>query len=386
KARGFLTDWTASAIATAVYTIGGTMVDDPWPEPQILSGSMTVMAQVSIVNQPATTGDILAAFVTVGGIEQLRGKTPVQVIGGIAGCLLQIFTETNGEVITFKVWDYSAQQIFTDANPLLSEVNGSVGSYPNNMYQINAGGTTQQVALPVFNPVEGLYTTAQSVVISCTTPGATIRYTTNGTDPTEASPAYTTPVNIPLNSTMTIKARGYLAGWTPSTIASATYVITGTVATPTFAPAAGTYPTAQNVTISCATPAAQIRYTLDGTEPTQTSTLYSAPVAIATTTTVKAKAFLVNWTPSATATALYTITGTVATPVFSPPAGTYTSAQNVTITCATAGAQIRYTTNGTEPTTTSSLYSAPIAIAVTTTLKAKAFLTGWNPSDTATAL
>jgi hypothetical protein len=37
------------------------------PEPQVLSGSMTVMAQVSISNTPAADGDILAAFVTVGG-------------------------------------------------------------------------------------------------------------------------------------------------------------------------------------------------------------------------------------------------------------------------------------------------------------------------------
>ncbi len=40
---------------------------------------------------------------------------------------------------------------------------------------------------------------------------------------------------------------------------------------------------------------------------------------------------------------------TVATPTFNPPAGTYTSVQHVTITSATSGATIRYTTNGTEP-------------------------------------
>lgn len=365
---------------------GTTMVTDPWPEPQVLSGSMTVMAQVSISNTPAADGDILAAFVTVGGTEQLRGKTPVQVIGGISGCLLQVFTESNGEAITFKVWDYSAQQMFTDANTLISEVNGSVGSYPNNLYQINAGGTTQQVALPMFNPQEGVYATVQNVTITCATPGATIRYTTNGTDPTEASPVYSTPVSIPLGSTMTIKAKAYLAGWTPSIIASATYVITGTVDSPMFSPAPGVYTTAQNISMNCATPGAQIRYTLDGTEPTATSTLYNNPVTIAVTTTVKAKAFLVNWNPSPTATAVYTITGTVAGPVFAPPAGTYTTAQNVTITCATAGAQIRYTTNGLEPTATSTLYSTPVAITTTTTLKARAFLTNWDPSPIVTGV
>jgi chitinase len=114
--------------------------------------------------------------------------------------------------------------------------------------------------------------------------------------------------------------------------------------------------------------------------------LYSAPVAIAVTTTLKAKAFLTDWGPSPTTTGVYTITGTVAASVFAPPAGIYTTAQNVTITCATPGAQIRYTTNGTEPTVISTLYSTPVAISATTPLKAKAFLTDWEPSETTTGV
>ena len=64
--------------------------------------------------------------------------------------------------------------------------------------------------------------------------------------------------------------------------------------------------------------------------------------------------------------------GTVipAIPTFSPQAGTYTSAQSVTITCATDGASIYYTTNGDDPTSSSNLYSGAITISQTTTLKA----------------
>lgn len=385
KAKGFLTGWTPSNTATALYTIGGTATD-PWPEPQVLSGSMTVMAQVSINNLPAADGDILAAFVSVGGTEQIRGKTPVQVVSGVAGCLLQIFTESNGEVITFKVWDHSAQQSFTDINTLISEVNGSVGSYPNNLYQINAGGTVQQVALPIFNPAEGVYPTAQSVVITCATPGATIRFTTDGTFPSETSSAFSVPINISLSTTMTIRAKSFLTGWASSATATGVYTITGTVATPVFTPAAGTYTIAQNVTISCATGGAQIRYTTNGAEPTASSPLYSAPVTISSTRTLKAKAFLTGWNPSSTATGFYTITGMVATPVFTPAAGTYSTAQNVVINCATPGAEIRYTLDGAEPGASSTLYSAPVPIVATTTLKAKAFLTGWETSATATAV
>jgi hypothetical protein len=151
-------------------TAGQTMVTDPWPEPAVLTGSMTVMAQVSINGVPATNEDILAAFVTVGGQEQLRGKGDVMVNNGIAGCLLQVFTDTNGESVSFKVWDYSAQQILSSSQTLVSEVEGIIGSWPDNLYQINATNGVQQVATPTFNPVAGIYQTAQSVTLTALLP------------------------------------------------------------------------------------------------------------------------------------------------------------------------------------------------------------------------
>jgi|GEM_PF-367871 len=71
----------------------------------------------------------------------------------------------------------------------------------------------------------------------------------------------------------------------------------------------------------------------------------------------------------------------VATPTFSPAPGTYTGAQTVSISSATSGASIRYTTNGSTPTsTTGTLYSGPITISTTTPLKAIAYLSGLTPS------
>ena len=67
-------------------------------------------------------------------------------------------------------------------------------------------------------------------------------------------------------------------------------------------------------------------------------------------------------------------------PVITPNGGTYYDAVNATITCATADAVIRYTTDGTEPTVNSTVYTAPIAISTTTTLKAKAWKEGMEPS------
>lgn len=64
----------------------------------------------------------------------------------------------------------------------------------------------------------------------------------------------------------------------------------------------------------------------------------------------------------------------VAAPVFSPEAGTYTESQNVTITCETEGATIYYTVDGTEPTKASTQYTAAIEISETTTIKAVAYV------------
>jgi hypothetical protein len=77
--------------------------------------------------------------------------------------------------------------------------------------------------------------------------------------------------------------------------------------TPTFAPAAGTYTGTQSVTISCSESGATIRYTTDGTKPTPTSTLYTGPVSVSTSQTLKARAHKTNFRSSLVGTAEYVI-------------------------------------------------------------------------------
>jgi hypothetical protein len=78
---------------------------------------------------------------------------------------------------------------------------------------------------------------------------------------------------------------------------------------------------------------------------------------------------------------LATAGGSVSAPVFSPGGGSYTSAQNVTISTATGGASIRYTTDGSTPTSTAgTIYSGPVNISSTTTLKAVAYESGFTTS------
>jgi hypothetical protein len=84
--------------------------------------------------------------------------------------------------------------------------------------------------------------------------------------------------------------------------------VTPTCATPTFSPAAGTYTSAQDVIISTTTEGATIYYTLDGIDPTTSSNVYSSPISITETTTVKAMATADGYSNSAVGTATYTIT------------------------------------------------------------------------------
>ncbi|MFH1942624.1 MAG: chitobiase/beta-hexosaminidase C-terminal domain-containing protein [bacterium] len=91
---------------------------------------------------------------------------------------------------------------------------------------LSGNGIQPKVATSTLNPPSGTYTTTQNVIISCATIGATIRYTTNGADPTESDPTYTAPV--PISSTTTLKARAFLTGWLPSAVADGTYIIQDT--------------------------------------------------------------------------------------------------------------------------------------------------------------
>ncbi len=212
--------------------------------------------------------------------------------------------------------------------------------------------------------------------------GVDMHYSVSGAEPTQGDPAVTGG-SITVDATETLKVAAWKSGFSKSNTASAAYTLTPV--TPVFSPAAGTYTTAQDVTISTTTGQTTIRYTLDGSTPTAASTLYTVPVTINTGTTLKAAAFRTDWTPSAVASGTYTMNfGTTPTPTISPDPGTYTSTATVTITGA-AGATLRYTTDGSDPTATSTTYTAPIVLASNSTVKARAWLPDYAVSAVASA-
>lgn len=246
----------------------------------------------------------------------------------------------------------------------------------------------ETVAAPAFSPAAGAYIGAQSVTITSATSGATIRFTTDGSTPTSGSGMiYSGPVNIALDTTL--KAIAYKSGMLDSAVTTGGYMITlPQVAAPEFSPVAGTYTSTQSVTITSATGGATIRYTTDGSTPSATSgTIYSGAISMESTTTLKAIAYKTGMQDSFVITGVYTINlPQVAAPQFSPGGGSYTSAQSVSITSATSGATIRYTTDGSTPSSTAgTVYSSAISLSANTTLKAIAYKSGMADSSVSSA-
>lgn len=393
---------------------------------------------------------------------------------------------TDVETFQTPVWTGSASSVTfsiggTTGHRRIMAISATYGSEP-----------TGNVATPVFTPAEGNYTETQHVSITCATEGATIYYTTDGTAPAVTSTVYSAPIEI--SASTTLKAMAAKSGMENSGIATATYTF------PTFLTIAEaraltdnsyamvngvvTFIDGRNIYIEDGTGGIDLylnantvpsslalgdnvnaygkKTTYNGlveltginggnaSEFSITGTGFNMPLAFKTIEEILAGAngslqarrvFIENAIIGAISTSgnttltqgndvinIYKIpalTGisegdhvnvtaiigyfnapqlrvalasdvelaegpqpqeTVATPTFTPEAGTYTSAQNISITCATEGATIYYTTDGTNPTVSSTVYTNPIEISTSSTVKAMAAKAGMNNSDIAEAV
>ncbi|MDR0207318.1 MAG: chitobiase/beta-hexosaminidase C-terminal domain-containing protein [Bacteroidales bacterium] len=359
----------------------------------------------------------------------------------------------------------------------------------DNICVTSYGGSPNTVSTPAISPNGGSFFTSQTVTIFCATEGATTRYTTNGSEPTENSTLYTDPITI--STTTTLKAKAWKTGMTESATKTATFTFPAPVANIAAFKAATTgalykitgdvtfvYRTGRNIFIKDETAGLMI---YDNATPVITSTynngdiisggiigthgifneLYQLVPSINTAagtpgTTVLPKVvtmveLLANFaTYESQLLIIESVTfdaGTFGTgaagninihqgsdvmicrnhfgnitgyetdpskpyhvagfaipynadkeicpryeddiflpgsvvepPLFSPAGGNYSEPVTVTITCITAGAKIYYTTDGTEPKETSTLFTTAFTITETTTVKTRAFHTDLNPS------
>ncbi len=162
---------------------------------------------------------------------------------------------------------------------------------------------------PLSHSSEGTYVGPQEIDLSTTTEGASIRYTTDGSNPTlESAVLYGGPIHIA--DITTIKAIAFKEGEVNSDVDTLIYtIVIDQLDRPQLSLTEAIYIGPQNLTITGET-GASIRYTTDGSDPTPTSgVLYQGPVAFTETATLKAITYKGGWVDSQVVASTYRIFG-----------------------------------------------------------------------------
>jgi alpha-tubulin suppressor-like RCC1 family protein len=261
----------------------------------------------------------------------------------------------------------------------------------NNQNSAPGGFAPQPLTLNVTNSSGGAALANVPVTFTVTSGGGLIASTSGGA--TSASLLINTDSNgnaqVYYQQPSGNNVSGAITATTAGQSVSFAEISEAVAATPTFSPGVGTYMAPQTVTLSSATPSATIYYTTDGSTPTTSSSSVTSggTITVAASETLNAIAVVSGYDNSGVASAAYTIQVPAATPTFSLVPGIYAFSQNVTVTSATAGATIYYTTDGSTPTTGSSSVASGGTITVTAseTLNAIAVVSGYDNSAVAGA-
>jgi hypothetical protein len=264
------------------------------------------------------------------------------------------------------------------------------------------GVSLPSVATPTISPNGGSFTGSVSVTLQTATSGASIYYTTDGLTPTQSSSLYAAPFT--LTSTSLVKAQAFKNGLTQSAQASAWFTVVpafdfsltssgnqsvfpGSSVTNTISTTL-TSGTAQAVifTASGLPTGATASFSSASCSPTCSSILTvntsSSTSAGSSTVTVTASGGGVTKTTSFSLTVSLP---TVATPTITPNGGSFTGSASVTLQTATSGASTYYTTDGSTPTQSSTLYTGAMNLTSNATVRAMAFKSGYTSSALASA-
>jgi outer membrane protein assembly factor BamB len=228
---------------------------------------------------------------------------------------------------------------------------------------------------PTFDPADGtIFQHELEVSLTCKMDIATIYYTLDGSDPSAASGLrYTGPIH--LTDTCEIKAMACMTDFFDSEIVAAKFIRWETVATPKITPQISFFQDSCDIELSCNTPGSVIYYTTNGKQPgPDYGNIYVGPFTITASATIHALACHDEMFPSEMITANYTRLYPVAKPVFTPAGGSkFQDDLEISISCETDDATIRYTLDGSDPSSSNGFtYTEPITLSKTTQIRAMA--------------
>ena len=273
---------------------------------------------------PVIVGGVAATLVSAGGFHSVASTPAGAVIAWGANDVGQLGDGTTTRrlrpVTVLQPPALTTWISAGGAHTVSLEPDLSAWSWGNNFFgQLGDGSTKQSLrpipiggpnltfgaVAPTLSPEPGVYGAPLAVTVGSETPGATIRYTTTGADPSGTDPSLPAGGSIPVDRSTTIKARAFKSGVAPSPVVTGVYTLQ--VAEPIFTPPGGTFSTSQSVTVATATADATIRFTTDGSEPVEQSPELTQPLAVAASSTVNARAFRAGWESSAVRTEVYVI-------------------------------------------------------------------------------
>jgi predicted outer membrane repeat protein len=372
-------NWWGSNTNPSVYISGSDVTYDPWIVLTVTSNPKTID-----VNGKST--------ITVDLLHDSDGVYHDPVNGHVSDGLIVTFScDTKGTVnpISSTITNGSTTTTFTGLQPGVSQILTNVDAQTETT-NVKINTPTAIVVNPIsgykgdiVNLIANLTYTDGNVPIS----GKTVQFSVNGnvvgTSVTDSNGIATLPYTIQENSGIyTILAE--FTGDTTYPASSNTNTLTVTnIPTAKASPNGGLYNTAKSVTITMNEPG-NIYYTTNGATPTNTSNLYTGPITIKSTTTLKYLAEDLMGNKSTIYSATYTIDKKTPTANANIKPGLYNTNKVVKLTMNKKGT-IYYTLNRTTPTINSKKYNGPITIKSTTTLKYLAVDLAGNKSPVYTA-
>ena len=371
-------DWLQAGSSGAVVKTVGQVIKNDTQAPGSSISCGGVVCSNSWYGGPVSVS-LSATDAGTAGVAAIRyttdGSEPTVASPTYAGP----FTVSATTTVKYRAWDKAS----------------NVETTKSQLVQIDTTAPTSSIACNGSSCSSSAYTDAVTVTLSATDAEsgvATIRYTTDGSDPTGSSTPYSGPISV--SQTTTVKYRAWdNAGNVEATKSQLVQVVqtpadtqppASSISCNGGACSGGWYGDAVTVSLA-ATDAdsgvAAIRYTTDGSDPTDTSPAYTTPFTVSETTTVKYRAWDNAGNVEATNSQLIQVDTEAPTSAIACDGATCSNVWNggpvsVSLSATDTGsgvAAIRYTTDGSDPTDSSPAYTTPFTVSATSTVKYRAW-------------